>query len=92
MSHSPESQKNLSAKIAPFMTRIDVTRRSISPASLSMTAFPWKLRLSRRWNYSLIEALNIILGQFPHDGEDYYKLQIDRLGKIKNPELTILDD
>ncbi|MDB4518909.1 hypothetical protein N9118_05075 [Akkermansiaceae bacterium] len=40
MSHSPESQKNLSAEIAPFMTRIDVTRRSISPAPLSMTAFP----------------------------------------------------
>ncbi len=38
------------------------------------------------------ETLDLILGQFPHHGDAYYKLRIARLSKITKPSIEDLND
>lgn len=37
-------------------------------------------------------TLDLILGQFPHHGDAYYKLRIRRLSEVKRPDLEMLND
>ncbi len=38
------------------------------------------------------DAFDLILGQFPHHGEAYYRLRIARLGPVAEPDLDTLND